>query len=154
MAVNPNITPDIIRLFLLDRASDNFLLDEQEASDESINLAITLAVDLYNTTDPFVDFRTPEDFPFRAQLILGVTAFLLRMRGINMLRNSVDYQTAGGVTVDEKAVVKEYFILSKEYMQDYKDQIGKIKTQINVGQGYGAQGSPYTIINLGGSINP
>lgn len=147
MAANPYITPDFIRLFLLDRASDNFLLDEEQFKDESLDAAIILTVDRWNETSPFVSPFTPENFPFRHSLIMGVTATLLRMKGLNMIRNKVDYQTAGGVTVDEKSSARDYFAVAKDFMAEFDAKIKHMKMQINIGEGYGQLGSPYAIIN-------
>ncbi len=137
-------------LFMLDRgAEDNFLLDDREFDNKIIDAAVMLTVDKYNTTEPFCDTQTVLSFPFRYELMLGVCSTLLRSKAINMARNSVDYQTKGGVTVDENRNYEAYMVMAKEMAAEFTDRVRKIKSWINMNQGYGSVGSIYSILNLG-----
>lgn len=147
---NKYLRPQDIQLFLLDRgASDNFLLDDREFQDDQLNMAIELTVDRYNTTSPFINFQTVADFPFRIELLYGVTAILLKMKAINMIRNRVNYSTQGGVTVDEKKSAEDYLALADRFDKEFESRVGKIKAWININEGYGGMATVYTSINLG-----
>jgi len=146
MATNLYLTPAQIRLFLLDRtAGDNFLLDDVDFTDEMIDLALTLTVDTYNTTDPFIDVvYDVRTFPFRVELLLGVTAYLLRSKGLNMKRNQLNYTSAAGTAVDDKRTSDDYLLLAEKYNAEFMQRIRKIKMHINVESGYGSLESEYS----------
>ena len=146
MAGNRYCTPDTIRLFLLDRTgSDNFLLDDVDFEDPLLDLAQTLAVDRYNTTDPFLDeVYTVQDFPFRVEFLLGVTAFLLRSKSLSLKRNQLNYSSSAGTAVDDKAQANDYASLAVQFQQEFDQRVRKIKTQKNVSEGYGYVDSRYS----------
>jgi len=148
---NKYISLQEIQLFLLDRfPEDNFLLDEREFGDEQIALAMRMTVDRYNTTTPLgVDVHTVESFPWRLEFCLGVTAVLLRMRAINMMRNNLSWNTGGGIAVDEKSSYKDYIQMAKLIQDEFDNRAAKIKQSINIGEGYGGIGSEYLAVGLG-----
>lgn len=132
------VTPQDVRFFMMDRtASENFLLDSVEFSDEDINSALTLAVDKYNSTLPMVDSYTTENFPYRYELMLGASATLLRSKGLNYLRNNLDFQTKDGVTVNDKNKAGDYLKLADVMMQEFDNRITQIKKTKNAEQAYG-----------------
>lgn len=145
MATNAYVTPAMIRLFLLDRnASDNFLLDDVDFEDALMDLAITLTVDRYNTTDPFIDIQfTVETFPYRYELLLGIAGQLLRSKAINMRRNQLNYTSAAGTAVDDKQSADLYMQMAEKMLAEFDTRIRKLKTNDNINQGYGFQGSSY-----------
>lgn len=145
MPGNQYVSPERIRLFLLDRsATDNFLLDDVDFSNEVLEMAQDLTYDRYTTTDPFinVDF-TVETFPFKMEFLTGVAGFALRMKGANMVRNALPFSSAGGSQVDDKKLGENYIALGDKFLAEYDSRIRKIKTHININQGYGSQGSAY-----------
>lgn len=132
------VTPQDVRFFMMDRtASENFLLDSVEFSDEDINSALTLSVDKYNSTLPMVDSYTTENFPYRYELMLGASATLLRSKGLNYLRNNLDFQTKDGVTVNDKNKAGDYLKLADVMMQEFDNRITQIKKTKNAEQAYG-----------------
>lgn len=132
------VTPQDVRFFMMDRtASENFLLDSVEFSDEDINSALTLSVDKYNSTLPMVDSYTTENFPYRYELMLGASATLLRSKGLNYLRNNLDFQTKDGVTVNDKSKAGDYLKLADVMMQEFDNRITQIKKTKNAEQAYG-----------------
>ena len=146
---NPAITPDRISMFLLDRGpDDNFLLGEQEMSPELMEAAMETAVDAYNTISPItVDPQTVESFPYRYELLIGTCSYLLKSKAINMIRNRVNYTTAGGVTVDEKKAAEDYIALGKDLMAEFMQRCQILKASINQGNGYGRLGSQFAYTN-------
>lgn len=138
------VTPQDVRFFLMDRtASENFLLDSVEFSDEDVNSAITLAVDKYNSTLPMVDYYTPENFPYRYELMLGASASLLRAKGFNYLRNNLDFSTKDGTTVNDRSKGGDYLKLADAMMQEFDNRVTQIKKTKNAEQAYGSVGGVY-----------
>jgi hypothetical protein len=132
------VTPQDVRFFMMDRtASENFLLDSVEFSDEDINSALTLSVDKYNSTLPMVDSYTTENFPYRYELMLGASATLLRSKGLNYLRNNLDFSTKDGTTINDKSKAGDYLKLADVMMQEFDNRITQIKKTKNAEQAYG-----------------
>ena len=132
------VTPQDVRFFMMDRtASENFLLDSVEFSDEDINSALTLSVDKYNSTLQMVDSYTTENFPYRYELMLGASATLLRSKGLNYLRNNLDFSTKDGTTINDKNKAGDYLKLADVMMQEFDNRITQIKKTKNAEQAYG-----------------
>lgn len=138
------VTPKDIRFFLMDRsASENFLLDSVEFSDEDIQSAMMLAVDKYNSTLPMVDTYTIENFPYRYELMLGTAATLLRAKALNYSRNRLDFSTKDGATIQDKAKTQEYLSIANMMMQEFDQRITNIKRTKNAEEAYGHMGGPF-----------
>lgn len=132
------ILPEDVRFFLMDRtASENFLLDDIEFTDEEINNAMVLAVDRYNSTLPLVNTYTSENFPYRYEMMLGSSAILLRAKAVNMMRNNLNYQTSDGVAINDLERRQEYFQLAQAFDQEFLDRITKLKVSKNAEECYG-----------------
>ena len=145
MANNPYMTPEKIRLFLLDRTpSDNFLLDDVDFANESIALACELTLARFQETEPFVQQQfTIETFPHPYTFLLGVCSILLKSKAVNMKRNSLNYQSASGTAVDDKKTADDYLMLAADFSKEFDDKARKLKTNENINEGYGFQGSQY-----------
>ena len=152
---NKYISLQEIRLFLLDRdGGDNFLLDDREFGDEQISMAMQMTLDRYNSQTPIgVDVHTVSSFPWRHEFVLGVTAILLRMRALNMMRNNLDWNDGGGIAVNEKSNTRDYLALAASMQKEFEDRIGKIKQHINIEDGYGSLGSPYSRLRYYASVS-
>jgi hypothetical protein len=138
------VTPQDVRFFMMDRtASENFLLDSVEFSDEDINSALTLSVDKYNSTLPMVDSYTTENFPYRYELMLGASATFLRSKGINYLRNNLDFSTKDGTTINDKSKAGDYLKIADVMMQEFDNRITQIKKTKNAEQAYGSVSGVY-----------
>lgn len=118
-------------------ASENFLLDDIEFTDEEINNAMVLAVDRYNSTLPLVNTYTSENFPYRYEMMLGSSAILLRAKAVNMMRNNLNYQTSDGVAINDLERRQEYFQLAQAFDQEFLDRITKLKVSKNAEECYG-----------------
>jgi hypothetical protein len=134
----PYVTPIDVRFFLMDRtASENFLLDDLEFTDDEINNAMVLTVDRYNATPPMVDMYTSETFPFRYEMLLGASSILMKIKSINMMRNNLNYQTSDGVAINDLDKRREYLGMAQALEQEFMDRIMKIKISRNAEQCYG-----------------
>lgn len=124
---------------MLDRnSSDNFLLDDVDIPNELLSLATDLAVDQFNTTPPIFDEPlTVETFPYRLELLIGVTGRVLKSKGLNLMRNALPYQSASGTAVDDRGKAKSYIDLGDQFLAEYTDRIIKIKQQMNINAGFG-----------------
>lgn len=132
------ILPEDVRFFLMDRtASENFLLEDLEFTDDEINSAMVLAADKYNSTAPLVNTYTSENFPYRFEMLLGASAILLRSKAVNMMRNNLNYQTSDGVAINDLDRRKEYFQLAQSFDEEFIARITKIKVSKNAEECYG-----------------
>lgn len=138
MAANAYVTPEHIRLFLLDRsAADNFLLDETDFKNESLDLMQELIVSRFNTTTPILNYNyTTEDFPYKHEFLMGVCGMLFVSKGQSMMRNALDYQSASGTAVNDKAKAEEYIKFGRELLQEFDDRVKKIKQHENIEGAY------------------
>lgn len=141
------VTPRDVRFFLMDRtASENFLLDSVEYTDEDIHSAMQLAVDKYNSTLPMVDVYTVEDFPYRYEMLLGASASLMRSKAINYTRNRLDFSTKDGTTIQDKQKTGEYLSIANLMMQEFDQRITQIKKTKNAEQAFGFTSGPYSYL--------
>lgn len=139
MAANTLITPEKIRLFMLDRtAADNFLLDDVDMPSDLMDLCMELTVDDWNTSSPFLgETLTVETFPYKLEFLLGVVGRLLKSKGMNLMRNALNYQSSSGTSVDDKTVASQYIALGSEYLAEFQSRIRAIKQHLNIEQGFG-----------------
>jgi len=149
----PSITPELIRLFLLDRSpSDNFLLDEQEYTPEQLEMALQLTVSKYNTTDPIgVDFQKAETWPYQYEGLLSICSILLKSKAINMVRNRLNYSTKSGVTVDDRKSAEDYIRLAVDFQKEFESRVAKIKMHHNIEGSYNYLNSAF-ILPMSGSF--
>ena len=127
------IEVDDVRQFLLDRSpGDNFLLDDVEFDNNTILSGLRWVSDLYNTQAPFVDTYTMDNFPYRAEAIMGAAAFCLRAMAMNMARNEAQAQTQGGTQLRDKAKAGIYLQLASEVSSEMKGRLAAIKIAKNV----------------------
>lgn len=145
MSTNAYVSPDKIRLFMLDRsAADNFLLDDVDMPAELIELSMELTVDSYNTMSPILSEQwTVLDFPYKLEFLLGVTGRLLRSKGMNLLRNSLDYQSASGTAVNDKTKATNYLALGQEFLNEFESRSRTIKQAVNIDSGFAYAGGFY-----------
>lgn len=141
----PSITPSMVRTFMLDRtARDNFLLDAVEMDEESIGLAMMMTVEEYEITPPLLyEGYTEDTFPYKMPYLIGIVAFLLRSKGLNLARNSLPYTSTTGTAVDDStAKSRLYLDLGEKYLDEFRDKIRPIKQDKNINEGYGHVSGP------------
>jgi len=132
------ITPDMVRLFMMDRTADeNFLLDSVEFTDTEISDALVLVVDKYNTMLPHVDYYTADTFPYRTEALAGVAGMLMKMKALNMVRNNLDYNTSDGTAISDKGKKQEYLSLAQAFEQEFDTKCRSLKVSKNSNDCYG-----------------
>lgn len=140
-----NVTATDIRSFLMDRTtSDNPLLDDLEFSNEDLAQALQLACDKYNSTPPLIDCpRTPDNFPYRYELIIQTAANLLRSAAINMERNKLDVTSQDGTAVQDKNKGPAYVALAKDLSAEFDQRIKQLKISANMEACWGRVGGGF-----------
>lgn len=135
---NKNYLTDIdVRIWLRDNDPDeNHLLDDVEFSAEEIRTAMTLTVDYYNETPPFLGNYDYDKFPWRFHLLQGTAANLLYMAAHRYRRNHLNY-SAGGVSVDDQNKFQQYDAAGDRLWSEYKSWVSASKKAANAEQGWG-----------------
>ena len=137
---NPKyLTEEDIRIWLRDKDPEaNLLLDDFEYGSEEIRTAMTLAVDKWNDTPPFLQSHTftINTFPFRSALLTGTAAGLLRIAAHRFRRNSLNYNVPGGSIADQEKAAP-YDQAGDRLMQDYTQWLTHAKRSINMEEGFG-----------------
>lgn len=137
------ITPEEIRLFMLDRAELNPLLLGIRFTPEMIEQSIVNTVDYFNLLNPpTMQMYTIENFPFRSLLLLGASGYLLRSAAINEASNQLSY-ASDGVQINDKDKAQIFLTLGNSLWDEFKQMATNIKININVGQVYGNKHSEY-----------
>ena len=126
-----------VRIWLRDNDPEaNLLLDDFEFSAEEIRTAMTLTVDYWNETPPWVGSYDYDKFPYRYALLKGTAANLLFMGAHRFRRNHLGY-SAGGLTVDDQNKYQQYDAAGARLWDEYKQWTLQMKRSINVDLGWG-----------------
>lgn len=135
---NKNYLTDIdVRIWLRDNdPSANVLLDTEEFEAEEIRTAMTLTVDYWNETPPFLGSYDYDKFPYRFALLRGTAANLLFMAAHRYRRNHLSYN-AGGVSVDDQNKYQQYDSAGSRLWEEYKQWVTAKKKADNASQGWG-----------------
>lgn len=137
------LTPEEVRLFMLDRAEMNPLLLGIRFTPEMIEQAIVNTVDYFNLMNPPTnEYYTIETFPFRALLLLGASGYLLRSAAINEASNQLSY-ASDGVQVNDKDKAQIFLTIGGNLWEEFKQMATNIRININVAQVYGTKHSEY-----------
>ena len=135
---NDNYLTDLdVRIWLRDNdPEENRLIDDFEWTPEEIRHAMTLTVDYYNETPPFIGRYDYDRFPNRFHLLQGTAANLLYMAAHRYRRNQLNY-SAGGVTVDDQNKYQQYDAAGDKLWSEYKAWVSASKKAANAEQGWG-----------------
>ena len=138
----PVITTADVRLFIRDSLDQNLLLDELEFPDASINLAMDLACDIYNSMAPSTS-NNRYTFPYKSTLMYGTLANLFLGRAALLARNTMQYSDGGlQIPIEERFAL--YQSLGGMYQQTFEAMSRSVKTHINLDQlGWGEVSSDY-----------
>lgn len=130
-----------LRVFLGDSQEENRLIPDQELSDDKLNLALDMALDLHNNTPPY-ERRTFESYPSLTLIIHGACIQALIMAGIIQNRNYLNFSD-GGIqeVISDKGPAYQSWI--QNLMGQYREEMLNHKTAINMEQGFGVIPSPY-----------
>lgn len=140
------LTPDEVRAYIHDYSENNHLIEGEEFSDGSIQLAMKLALSDYNTIPP-LSTVSPKMFPSLSLLLYGTLAHLFLGKAANLARNTMAYSDGGlNIPVEERAEL--YMNLGNQYMTQFKDLANRLKIQQNIESGYGSVSSDYRYFPL------
>ena len=130
------LTEQDIRTWLRDRdPAANRLLDDYEFKPEEIRAAMTLAVDIWNDTPPYINNHDINSFPHRYGLLMGTVSQLLQMVGNSRRRNFAEYQIPGGSINDQNP--DRYNAAAELWQQRYETWIRTNKRAFNISRGFG-----------------
>lgn len=139
----PILTAEEVRLFLQDRKELNPLILGVRFTPEMIEQAMINTVDYYNLMNPPTGVMySIETFPYRAILLLGTAAYLLRSGAINEAANSLSY-AADGVQVNDKDKAQIFTSLGDMLHAEFKELGQQVKMNQNIAQIYGVKHSEY-----------
>lgn len=135
---NDNFLTDLdVRIWLRDNDPEaNVLIDDFEFSPEEIRTAMTLVVDYWNETPPFIRSYDYDKFPYRFALLRGTAGNLLFMAANRYRRNHLSYN-AGGVAVNDQDKYQQYDSAGACLWEEYKQWVAAMKKSINVNNGWG-----------------
>ena len=122
----------------------NYLLDDYEFDSEELRTAMTLTVDKWNETPPFLGATgnyTLITFPFRGMLLRGTVANLLFMAAHRFRRNSLKYNVPGGTVADQEKF-QEYDGAGEKLWQEYTTWLQHAKRAINMEAGFAISYGP------------
>jgi hypothetical protein len=139
----PILTAEEVRLFLQDRKELNPLILGVRFTPEMIEQAMINTVDYYNLMNPPTGVMySIETFPYRAILLLGTAAYLLRSGAINEAANSLSY-AADGIQVNDKDKAQIFTSLGDMLHNEFKELGQQVKMNQNIAQIYGVKHSEY-----------
>lgn len=131
----------MLRTFLGDTPEENKLIPDEELSDDKLGLALELALDIHNNTEPFEN-RTFQTFPSLQLIIHGGAIQALIMAGIISDRNYLNFSD-GGIQEVVSDRGQRYIGWLQNLMQQYREQTIGLKTSLNMERGFGIIPSPY-----------
>src|SRR6187402_2721768 len=127
----PIITPDAVRLYLMDRPEFNTLMSinwEQE----QIEQCLVLTVDAFNRMSPPSKYPyTLESFPSMELLLTGTCAKLLISLALNHTLNQFSY-SADGTSVTEKDKGPMLQAFGSQLWQEFRKEAQDLKVQFNI----------------------
>lgn len=132
-----------LRNFLGDTPELNALEGVKESSDEELKMALDLALDeLNNTFTPVSNYKEFKNVP---KIILMKLAVLkvLTMKGILTSRNTLTWNDAGGITVQDYDKYGRYINYFNILIADAKQSVQSWKTARNIESAYGGVHSDY-----------
>lgn len=139
------ITPNEIRMFLMDRPELNTLIRTINFSTEEIDQAAISVIDYFNTISPQTVCHVLETFPYRYLLVIGVAGYLLRSGSINQALNHFAY-SVDGVQIDDNAKAELFLRIGGEFWEEFKQLAQNIKVAQNISAAFGSVGSEYRYI--------
>jgi len=145
---NDQVYVDRLRKFLQDTAELNILEQVIESTDLELYNALQDALDeINNEIGIRTNFTNFSDIPWNI-LKIGATLQILTMKGILSARNTLTYNDAGGVTVQNYDKYGRYINYYNLLLNKYMRSVGNFKLDINLIGCWGGLHSDYST-NLG-----
>lgn len=134
-----------LRMFLQDTPAMNKLIVGEELTDQELGFAIDMCVSDWNSTAPLIRPVSVSKFPSLYLLMHGSACQALKMAGIRMSRNELNYQS-GGSSFMRWNKTPQYQSWISMFYNDYELKKRSMKLSMNVMGGYGEQFSEYWYI--------
>ena len=133
----PKVTPEQVRLKIMDFDSENAPLYMTYLTDENLQTCIDETIDDFNETPPI--FRYPytiEDFPAKDLLLTGAAKKAMELTAMKELRREMSYDD-GGIQSNIFYKNPQFRQIVSEIGNDYETKKRGIKRQINLSRCYG-----------------
>jgi len=134
-----------LRMFLQDTPALNKLIVGEELKDEELEFAIEMCISDWNSTSPLISPVQVGQFPSLYLLMHGSAVQALKMAGIRMSRNELNYQSGGSSFMRWNKTASYQSWISMFY-NDYEMKKRNMKISQNVMGGYGQMFSEYWYI--------
>ena len=136
------LTIELIRQHLQDYPARNYLLDEDEFSDEEIEAGLRLAQEGFNVIPPLHIRFTRMARGLDDLMLEGTLSRMYRGKAYQQARNELNFQdgTAAG-SIDNK--FQYYMQVSQTMWQEFERRAQQVKKYLNISDGYGGLGSEY-----------
>lgn len=145
---------DAFRRYIGDYANLNTLKETQESTDLELYMALILTLDELN--DALVhrpNFESCTQVENVKTLLLGALLQLLTMKGILSARNTLTYNDAGGVSVQDYDTYGRYINIFNVLVNKYMNDIRVWNFRTNIDDCYSGVYSEYALGNSDGWYN-
>jgi hypothetical protein len=133
-----------LRKFLGDEATLNKLLEAEEADDAFLYEALTDALDVINYEYAPLTTYTLDDFPAWPLLKAGATLQVLIGKGILSARNTLTYNDASNITVQDTDHYGRYINFFNLITNKFVMGVKMFKMQANIDACYGGTESAFS----------
>jgi len=138
----PILTAAQVSLYIQDSPLNNYLLDNEEFSEDRINLAIQLAISEANAIPPRGTY-TILDFPNMGLLMDGTLWKLFDGQAAFFARNSLPYSD-GGITVNLEERQEAYMSLAANFRDRFLDGMRQLRIEDNIEGSWSVLQSDYS----------
>ena len=136
-----------LRMFLQDTPATNKLIDGQELDAEELEFCILMCISDWNSTAPLTGAVDISNFPSLFLLMHGSAIQALKMSGVRMSRNELNYQSGGSSFMrwNKTALYQSWISL---WYNDYEIKKKNFKICKNLAAGYGEIWSEYEYVGF------
>lgn len=113
----------------------NILLDAVDFQPVEIAGALRWPIEYWNEEYGHIQLYTPMTFPYRYHWRMATVGELMRIVGIWMMRNHLDYSIAG-LTVKDSSRWPEYIKMGEAKIAEYKEYAKRQAVTVNAGRAY------------------
>lgn len=138
------LTIQDVRNHINDDPDSNYLIGEEEFTEEQIKLAIELAFKSFNETPPILTGYNENNLPgyLKDTILLGVLARLYRGAALSQERNRLAYSD-GGINVNVSDRAQFYMTVSQNFQQEFETKTTRWKHWQNINGAFGSITSDY-----------
>lgn len=142
MANSQILTVLEVREYISDFAPNNYLIAGEEMTDTFISLCMTLAVEEFNSIAPLTQYNEAT-MPSKAVMLNGTLWKMYDGKSTLLARNTMAYSD-GGLQIPLEERYEIYSNLAKGFAQQFKDSAIRLKTNLNMEDGWDSISSDYS----------